>query len=44
MEQKKELMNLIESIESKKALQYLLDFTKAFAKYYLTLKDGKLVE
>ena len=41
MDLKKELISLIESIECEKALQYLLDFTKAFCNHYLYFVNGK---
>ena len=44
MEQKKELISLIEAIECEKALQYLLDFTKAFVKHYMYYKDCKWIK
>jgi len=41
MDQKKELIELIEKIECNKALQYLLNFTKAFVERYLCFVNGK---
>lgn len=41
MEQKKELIALIESIEDEKAFNYLLGFVKAFCNRYMRFADGK---
>lgn len=41
IEQKKELIKLIESIEDEKAFKYLLSFVKAFCNRYMYFVDGK---
>lgn len=41
MEQKKELIALIESIDNDKAFNYLLGFVKMFCEQYLYFRDGK---
>ncbi len=44
MEQKKELIALIESIEDEKAFKYLLGFVQAFCNRYMHFVDGKWVK
>ena len=44
MEQKKELITLIESIEDEKAFEYLLGFVKVFCKRYMRFVDGKWIK
>lgn len=41
MEQKKELIELIDSIEYEKAFEHLLGFVKVFCQRYLYFIDGK---
>jgi len=44
MEQKKELIALIESIEDEKAFNYLLGFVKFFCNRYMYFVDGKWIK
>lgn len=41
MNEKKELIDIINSIKSDKAIRYITGFVKVFLKRYMYFKDGK---